>query len=1309
MVPVHQHKYAEELLTPVLLFDCTLADGQVERWSTHSATWQNIAYSPRVVGNSGFSIGLLADDGSDWGNRMTVAIANTDGYVTHMHRSENLKGCKLLVSFAFLDPESGEIVSTPEAVFAGIGDAPEELTTSVGRINFISRFSLQRLALPQTRVQENCPWSFPRNAAERAEAVSGGVKGLYSRFYPCGYSADQAGGCGNRDGGGNPFNSCAGTKADCIARGMWQQDARGQATARFGGFQFLPSTSLVRSSGASQRFWSQAVDGRAKTNDAVPLVYGTARFPTPVIWAWNDGNLLICEALVGAGPIQGISRLWVNGIELPLGVPGTNMSATGWYDVLTTGGRNGAFDPNFADSLGKPVSDPHGSLAAVSVHVPANLISSNSLPTIEVLAQGLVLPRYDVRGEPLGAFFTANPAWALLDMLKRCGWQDNELDMPSFANAASMLDQAVPVPTGGDPALFEARAAFNYALLDRKPSVDIMRGLRQGAELLLRLNEQGQISMIVEGTISDQQSEKAEHSNATSPLNGGWPSFEASDGSTGNCTILANKQGDIDLRLFCQPTSQTPNRLTVEYQDSRNDYCNGSLSLVDLDDVERAGSEIPGIFRALGFPSQSQAARVLSKELARTVDGNLFAEFSTTVKGLGMQPGDIITLTSGDYELARAPFRVLRLSPGLNFETVAVLAQTHDDGWYGPGTAVSSGSTGWPSAVNSGTPLPIAGYTYSADSGHLLDILESSASLTDGGSNELLVVRFRPPRQQVASLPAPSIKQPATITAGGTLRPGTKALYYAVTALDNEGAESRLSQIVQVVTGAMEAGFSVTINGLAAPTGATGLRVYRGESVFDLLYLADIAVDLTSWMDQGGEVSPMRPADPRYDHANFYWRAELTGQLAIVSLSDETIEVPDGKYVTDQFAGSALTVVTGRARDWQSTVAANTSTAFKTTDPLPAGLAVGDTIVIADASWRLAGRSYSDQITWEAPNRAGLTIQIIGRSCTADGMEAPEQQSFLNHYTLVGGSGSLMDSRVPPQPTSIIAAPADGTILLTHITTETLTGTNTVSEATLVTYSNDETSTVASFSVPTALAADDLTIPLAGVLSLAENTYVQVDSEILCINEPTEDGSARWIARGMCGSAVAAHSAGATGVVLERTLHTVPLGSGFFANPAHTDFQYRFMFPNRRVAGAQLYLLNTRGTGPGQEACFLLEGESGLHTFEGGTLILQASGVLSIERDAANSVSIDRVRIVRDLQAFVDSAPSGGSLAVVVKVNGNPIATLTVPSGAVQSGSFVPVGTLALTEGSKVNIDITAVPQGSNTFSGTNLSLQIRT
>ena len=124
MVPIDQLKYVEELLTPVLLYDCTLADGQIEYWSTHSATYQGVTYSPRILENTGFGIGLLADDGADWGNRISLVLANTDGYVTQLHQNENLKGCQLLVRFAFLDPESAQVMATPQAVFTGIGDAP---------------------------------------------------------------------------------------------------------------------------------------------------------------------------------------------------------------------------------------------------------------------------------------------------------------------------------------------------------------------------------------------------------------------------------------------------------------------------------------------------------------------------------------------------------------------------------------------------------------------------------------------------------------------------------------------------------------------------------------------------------------------------------------------------------------------------------------------------------------------------------------------------------------------------------------------------------------------------------------------------------------------------------------------------------------------------------------------------------------------------------------------------------------------------------------------------------------------------------
>jgi hypothetical protein len=52
----------------------------------------------------------------------------------------------------------------------------------------------------------------------------------------------------------------------------------------------------------------------------------------------------------------------VNGIEIPAGVAGTNMTATGWYNVPTLGTRTGAFNMDFTDGGGKPAGDPYGSM-----------------------------------------------------------------------------------------------------------------------------------------------------------------------------------------------------------------------------------------------------------------------------------------------------------------------------------------------------------------------------------------------------------------------------------------------------------------------------------------------------------------------------------------------------------------------------------------------------------------------------------------------------------------------------------------------------------------------------------------------------------------------------------------------------------------------------------------------------------------------------------------------------------------------------------------------------------------------------------
>ena len=63
-------------------------------------------------------------------------------------------------------------------------------------------------------------------------------------------------------------------------------------------------------------------------------------------------------------------------------------------------------------------------MAVLSVVVPNRISDGSSLPKIDVLIRGQILSVVDDSGEPAGRVFTNNPAWVLLDLLRRTGWQD---------------------------------------------------------------------------------------------------------------------------------------------------------------------------------------------------------------------------------------------------------------------------------------------------------------------------------------------------------------------------------------------------------------------------------------------------------------------------------------------------------------------------------------------------------------------------------------------------------------------------------------------------------------------------------------------------------------------------------------------------------------------------------------------------------------------------------------------------------------------------------------------------------------------
>ncbi len=238
-------------------------------------------------------------------SQLSLTLANADSILSEIQAEVGFKGAQLTVYFAFADLTTGAITTESTILFRGVAGDPDLIAEDSLKVTFTNKLSLQRIAMPATRIQRQCPWSFPTTKEQRASASNSSNANKYNVFYPCGYSPDQSGGRGSLNGP-VPFDSCDYSRTSCVARGMFSIDASGNTTRRFGGIEFVPSTYLVRGFGQKTSELSAVQENVAKYNDPVPLVYGTGWLKAPVIFARNDGNLTHMEVLLGAGVMQGV-------------------------------------------------------------------------------------------------------------------------------------------------------------------------------------------------------------------------------------------------------------------------------------------------------------------------------------------------------------------------------------------------------------------------------------------------------------------------------------------------------------------------------------------------------------------------------------------------------------------------------------------------------------------------------------------------------------------------------------------------------------------------------------------------------------------------------------------------------------------------------------------------------------------------------------------------------------------------------------------------------------------------------------------
>lgn len=1308
MSDIYPLKEAASTATPIVCFEFRFASGHIERFAARDCTVEGHTYRRRVLDQHLHENSVGGDDAIGAFSRIGVVLSNTDGYLTQIENSHGFKGAELIARFVFLEPDSVAPATNPLVVFRGIADSPSLIDESSLVVIAENRFSLFHAKLPATPLQRRCPWHFPYDPETRMEAVDGGLSGRNSPFYRCGYSPDFPGGRGNTNGA-EPYTSCSGTRADCAARGMLDTDAQGRATRRFGGFTYLPSSILVRTHGSRAMQPATVHGNHPRSNDVAPLVYGMGWLTPPLIHSFNDGNLTRMLLLLCDGPVEGVSRVVVNGAEIPAAVEGRDMSASGWHKRIATGSREGSFLPRPDNDSVYSESDPHGSMTTLEVVIPNALQKGNSVPNVEVLVKGLHLLTLNASGESAGFMHSSNPAWVLLDVLLRSGWQLAELDLPSFARAAAHCDETVEVSTWDGGSRMQPRYSCNLVLQKRRSVAEILRGLREGSFLMLRGNHQGKLEVVAESTLAQQQPVISPFSNAMESLNGGWPAYEFGDGTSGRGGILRQPNGSPSFRLLSKPASECPNRVYAEFQDAWNEFQTDRISLFDSKELRRRKQEVVLNSRAMGLSTYPQAARAVYAALKRSTEGNVQAEFETGLKGLGLRPGDLITITYPRYGLERTVFRILRILPEADLRSARILAQKHNDNWYSDNILDAIGGIDRyrrPGSLH-GTPRPLAGTLISTDGNSQFEITETAAAATDGGYRVQLRCGYVvPPNRVDAALPPPVMPLAPEISVGtGTLSPGTDYAY-RFTSVTQDGHESEPTAAIPVRTPSAPRGYGVRFEPLQAPPGASSMRVYRGPSAEWSFLIGTLPAGATSFLDDGLPYQPAVPPDTSFHHANFYWREEVHPPINASSASASSITWASATWAENQFQGKLIWISSGKGKGQERTILSNNAnTLFVegwTVLPDPTS-----SFAIAEPTWQLGCKASGSPASFEVPNRSGTVVQVAGLAANALDLESAIDGSVITRWIVGGGSLVPVDTDVASEPIFTLSTRGTGDLSLSGVGFSTLENTRTIQSGTLEIHFWDELLDLPAGRLSDSVDSTQTALSFTESVNADAGALLQIDNEIVRV-ESAGPGNQVNVIRGVLGSSASSHGAGSIPFRLQKRGLVFAIPLQFFGSPASGAFQQSFYLPHLRVAAAELWFTNSVGDSPRALQTFSSLAQFGLRTGYGGQYALYAEGYVAIEDDAAVPLLVDRDHSVQDILGTLEVAATGGPVEIDITVDSEVYCSLTFPQGSrfsnIVSGTYLP----PLRAGARLGINVRSVQHSSGTIPGRDLSVRIR-
>ena len=687
----------------------------------------------------------------------------------------------------------------------------------------------------------------------------------------------------------------------------------------------------------------------------------------------------------------------------------------------------------------------------------------------------------------------ANPVWVIMDLLIQAGWSYGDFDMPTWIAAAAVCDRQITDDDGNTHALFST----SLVLKDPKSVADLVRGVRLSCRATLmpslrNTTNQGLLGIMIEQTLADQQPIDIPESNWHTPVasmdhtgspKSGYVAYRFSDD---NGTILRrNKKSTLQINQ--QPTNNSFNSISFQFQDSQNSYVTDTITVRDSRDINNIGQEVSYSLPVLGINTYDAGQRCGAWFIGKNLQGNPRGDskgtwdfrFETSFRAAHLMIGDLILVNSVHDGITDTLARVTSVTPTTDWETMTIEAAWHLDVWcmdtfgekqFTTRSNVTQSLVRPPLAwspnqaapVNSNDPLGQA-LTFDLTQGYYTD--------SKGNMQPNLVINGQVPGQSLSSSVIPPLfDMTATATPGTGTIAGGRYYSIAICTQDAAGLWSKPSNIVNVAIPSGLNTYSIKVTGLNWQTYAgqtnTAYGVFLGpDNNHMTLQGSPITTFGSSVTVSSYSPAGMAMPDSQFDHFRAkVFKARHTGSTGaqVVAISGSIITV-GAAWTVNCFQNRVLSFIAaesaGLLKVRNYPVISNTANTITVSgNPQADGVQVGDVFVvrlgvtsatantIQDLAWNGGGYPMGSNV------EKGKTLRFLngtnkGQTYTITG-NTTDTVTIQGQFTTTPDSTSIwaitepdfISTDSPSMPITVPVDNDDGSTILVEVDTVDSTG-----------------------------------------------------------------------------------------------------------------------------------------------------------------------------------------------------------------------------------------------------------------------------